>query len=109
MSSIGAVQGGGPAGPRFPGACCRRCRMRPRWSLLIRVSLVLVAAIPAGAAQTVPPQFITPPILLHVGEPGLDHGHFVFGGEAAVPAPLAPPTGAASYAAATASSFSVAA
>jgi hypothetical protein len=44
-----------------------------------------------------PPQFLTRPILLHVGEPGLDHGHFVFGDEAAIPAPLAPDLGTANY------------
>lgn len=45
-----------------------------------------------------PPQFVTAPILLHVSEQALDHGHFVFGGEAAVPAPLAPNNGTAAYA-----------
>ena len=44
-----------------------------------------------------PPQFVTFPILLHVGEAGLDHGHFVFGGEAGIPAPLAPNNGSTSY------------
>ena len=53
-------------------------------------SLVGVAQQPAG-----PPAFVTFPILTHVAEPGLDHGHFVMGpGEAAVPAPIfQPPAG----------------
>ncbi len=39
--------------------------------------------------QQGPPAFLTFPILTHVAEAGLDHGHFVFGpGETAVPAPL---------------------
>jgi hypothetical protein len=44
-----------------------------------------------------PSQFLTRPILLHVAEPGLDHGHFVFGHDAAVPAPLAKDFGATPY------------
>jgi hypothetical protein len=44
-----------------------------------------------------PPQYLTLPILTHVAQPGLDHGHFVFGGEAAIPAPLAPNLGATNY------------
>jgi hypothetical protein len=44
-----------------------------------------------------PPQFVTRPILLHVGEQGLEHGHFVFGGEAGTPAPLAPHLGSAAF------------
>src|SRR3982750_1983664 len=44
-----------------------------------------------------PPQYLTLPILLHVAEPGLDHGPFVFGGEAAVPTPLAHEAGATTY------------
>jgi hypothetical protein len=54
----------------------------------------------AGDAP-VPPQFLHLPILLKVGEAGLDRGHFVFGGEAAVPAPIAPNLGAAPYSPAT--------
>ena len=48
-----------------------------------------------------PPQFLTRPILLHVGEVGLDHGHFVFAGEAAVPTPLAGNFGTAAFGPAT--------
>jgi hypothetical protein len=57
-------------------------------------SLVAVAQQPNAG----PPAFITFPILTHVAEAGLDHGHFVFGpGETAVPAPIfqAPPGGSA--------------
>ena len=51
-----------------------------------------------NSGENGPPPFLTRPILLHVGEPGLEHGHFVFGGEAATPAPLAPHLGTASFA-----------
>jgi hypothetical protein len=49
------------------------------------------------SAPNGPPQFLTLPILTHVAEAGLDHGHFVFGGEAAIPTPLAPDLGATDY------------
>lgn len=63
--------------------------------------LVLAGAIAAsGAFATLiaaggPPAFLTSPILVHVAEAGLDHGHFVFAEEAGTPAPLARPLGAA--------------
>ena len=44
-----------------------------------------------------PPQFLTLPILLHVAQPGLDHGHFIFSDNAATPAALATNAGTASY------------
>lgn len=44
-----------------------------------------------------PPQYLTLPILTHAAQPGLDHGHFIFSGEAALPAPLARDFGAAKY------------
>jgi hypothetical protein len=56
-------------------------------------SFVLIAQEPPG-----PPAFVTFPILTHVAENGLDHGHFVEGpGESAVPAPIfqAPQPGSA--------------
>jgi hypothetical protein len=56
-----------------------------------------VGAQAPGGDSNGPPQFLTLPILLHVAEPGLDHGHFVFGGEAATPAPLAEDLGATNY------------
>jgi len=40
-----------------------------------------------------PPPFLMRPILLHVGEEGLDHGHFVYTEGAALPAPIAPRIG----------------
>lgn len=58
---------------------------------------LLAAGLLASAAtltlvaqdQQGPPAFLTFPILTHVAEPGLDHGHFIFGpGETAVPTPL---------------------
>ena len=64
---------------------------------LIALSLPLAAQVPEFAG---PPAFLTFPILLHVNDRALDHGHFVFGGEAAVPAPLAPDRGAAAFSAA---------
>jgi hypothetical protein len=46
--------------------------------------LTLLAQEPSG-----PPAFVTFPILTHVAENGLDHGHFVEGpGESAIPAPI---------------------
>ena len=62
------------------------------------VMFLLSTAVGMSAESNGPPPFVTFPILTHVGEPGLDHGHFVFGGEAAIPAPLAPDRGAATYA-----------
>src|ERR1041384_7538296 len=71
--------------------------------LLSALGIVALPALGvAGLRAQGPPQFLTRPILLHVGEDGLDHGHFVFAGEdAAVPAPLVRDFGAASFAAAT--------
>jgi hypothetical protein len=51
-----------------------------------------IAATPPG-----PPAFITFPILTHVAEEGLDHGHFVAGEDVGIPAPLAPDRGTAPY------------
>jgi hypothetical protein len=62
--------------------------------LPIRASIGAQGGPPEGAG---PPPFVTFPILTHVAEPGLDHGHFVFGGEAAVPAPIAPNLGTSDY------------
>jgi hypothetical protein len=44
-----------------------------------------------------PPQFLTRPLLLHVSEQGLNHGHFIFSDNAAVPSALAPNLGTANY------------
>jgi hypothetical protein len=47
-------------------------------------SMILLAQEPPG-----PPAFVSFPILMHVADNGLDHGHFVEGpGESAMPAPL---------------------
>jgi hypothetical protein len=71
--------------------------------LMLLIAFLLVAPIratigaqgpPDGAG---PPPFITFPILTHVAEAGLDHGHFVFGGEAAVPAPIARDLGSSAF------------
>jgi hypothetical protein len=69
-------------------------------SLFILSSATNVGAQGASGSQG-PPQFVTLPILLHVADPGLDHGHFVFGGEAGMPAPLASSPGTANYIAST--------
>jgi hypothetical protein len=75
--------------------------MKIVFGLLILVILGVAIALPKPVRSQNedpgPPQFVTIPILLHVGDPGLDHGHFVFGGEAAVPAPLAKDLGATAY------------
>ncbi len=71
--------------------------------VLLSVTCLLFLAITVtittsfGAEGNGPPQFIHFPILTRVAEQGLDHGHFVFGGEAATPAPLARDLGAADY------------
>lgn len=70
-------------------------------SRLTRV--VLAAAIVAALHLSVfaaggPPQFLTRPLLLHVAESALEHGHFVFSEDVAIPAPLAPHLGAAPFA-----------
>lgn len=68
--------------------------------LLAVLALLVAARLSLGAAGG-PPAFLTFPILLHVAENALDHGHFVFGNEAAIPEPLAPKGGAAQYSAAS--------
>lgn len=63
----------------------------------ITASLVALAQQPGG-----PPAFVSFPILTHVAENGLDHGHFVEGpGESAVPAPIFQAPGGGVSAAAT--------
>jgi hypothetical protein len=52
------------------------------------IALLFTLGALAQTAPAGPPPFITFPILTRVAEPGLVNGHFVFGGEAAVPAPL---------------------
>jgi hypothetical protein len=72
--------------------------------LLCMGMLFMSTVRPTARAQNQdpgPPQFLTFPILIHVRDEGLDHGHFVFGNEAAIPAPLAKALGAASYLAPT--------
>ena len=49
---------------------------------LIALSLPLAAQVPEFAG---PPAFLTFPILLHVNDRALDHGHFVFGGKRPFP------------------------
>jgi len=64
---------------------------------VIVVVILLVAPLSATAAGG-PPNFVSFPILTHVAEEGLDHGHFVGGpGEASVPAPLAPDYGSTAF------------
>jgi hypothetical protein len=75
--------------------------MKKVFGLLALATLSLATALPALVhsqnPDPGPPQFLTRPILLHVGEQALDHGHFVFGGEAAIPEPLAPNLGTTNY------------
>lgn len=74
--------------------------------LLAALALLVAARLSLGAAGG-PPPFVTFPILLHVAENALDHGHFIFGNEAAIPAPLAPERGAALYSPAASSSLTL--
>lgn len=66
-------------------------------------TLLLVAATLFGQDDHPqgPPQYLTRPILLHVSEDGLEHGHFVFTEGAAIPSPLAPNLGLAVFTPAT--------
>jgi hypothetical protein len=70
----------------------------PRIAISMLVIMVLaVAPLSAGAAGG-PPAFISYPILTHVAEQGLDHGHFVEGpGESGLPSPFAPDYGATAF------------
>jgi len=74
---------------------------------LAAVALVLGMSVGGDTAGNGPPPFLTFPILTRVAEPGLEHGHFVFGGDAAIPAPLAPQPGTAQYSPATFAAASV--
>src|SRR6266571_7784181 len=64
---------------------------------LLSIATRVGAQAPGPGDSDVPPQFISFPILLHVNDRALDHGHFVFGGEAAIPAPIAPDLGRAEF------------
>jgi hypothetical protein len=64
---------------------------------VVVVALLFALGALAQTAPAGPPPFITFPILTHVAEEGLDHGHFIFGGEAAIPAPLFRDRGAAAF------------
>ncbi len=57
---------------------------------LLALAIVVAPPLLAQNAPSGPPQFVSTPILVRVSEQALDHGHFVFGGDAAVPSPLAP-------------------
>ena len=64
---------------------------------VIVVTILLVSPFSAAASGG-PPNFVSFPILTHVAEAGLDHGHFVGGpGESGVPAPLAPNYGSTAF------------
>lgn len=64
---------------------------------LAACGILSVAFTRAEAQGPDVPQYIHRPILLHVGEEGLDHGHFVYSEGAATPAPIAPQLGTANY------------
>src|SRR5689334_12812272 len=65
--------------------------------LLAGAAVAMAVAAIAGTVSAAggPPPFLTFPILMHVGEDGLDHGHFVFTEGAAIPGPLAKDYGTA--------------
>jgi len=82
------------------------------FGLLMSVGVFLLPMVTRVGAQgqsasNGPPQYLTLPILVHVAPSGLDHGHFVFGGEAGIPAPLAPNLGTANYFGTQASSLAL--
>src|SRR5215213_7125848 len=84
--------------------------MKKTFALLTVTALTITALMPVLVKSQNqdhpqgPPQFLTRPILLRVSEHALDNGHAIFEegpGESAIPGPLVPQLGAASYAAAT--------
>jgi hypothetical protein len=79
-----------------------------RFTASVLVMLILlVSPFSAGAAGG-PPNFVSFPILTHVAEDGLDHGHFVGGpGESGVPSPFAPNYGATQFNAAGVSAANI--
>jgi hypothetical protein len=69
-----------------------------KYALALTLSALAAAGAHVSLLAQGPPQFLTRPILLHVGEDGLDHGHFIFAGEeSAIPGPLAPNYGTATF------------
>jgi hypothetical protein len=69
-----------------------------RLTVSVLVMLILLVSPFSAIAAGGPPNFISFPILTHVAEDGLDHGHFVEGpGESSVPGPLAPNYGATQF------------
>jgi hypothetical protein len=81
--------------------------------LFMSVGVFLLPTITRVGAQgqstsNGPPQYLTLPILMHVAQPGLDHGHFVFGGGEAIPTPLAQNLGATNYLASETSGLALA-
>lgn len=64
----------------------------------VAVAAILLISPLSAIAAGGPPNYISYPILTHVAENGLDHGHFVEGpGESSVPGPLAPNYGATQF------------
>lgn len=72
---------------------------------LVAFGAGLAAAVVVVSAQGGPPPFVSFPILMHVAENGLDHGHFVAGEDVGMPAPFANRLGTATAPAATQSSI----
>lgn len=68
-----------------------------RLSSVFVVAGIALAAFAQESHPSGPPQFVSVPILMRVGEAALDHGHFVFSEGAAIPSPLAPNNGTAPY------------
>jgi hypothetical protein len=78
------------------------------FSSRVTFAVIAIVAVLAGAASAqsqapvaAPPQFLTIPILTRVSEAGLEHGHFVFGADAAIPAPLVSNQGSTPFVSAT--------
>jgi hypothetical protein len=69
-----------------------------RLTASVLVMLILLVSPFSATAAGGPPNFVSFPILTHVAEEGLDHGHFVGGpGESGVPSPLAPDYGSTAF------------
>jgi hypothetical protein len=74
---------------------------------MIVMAILVFSPLSAGAAGG-PPAFVSFPILTHVAEAGLDHGHFIEGpGESGLPSPFAPDYGSTDFLAAGASTAAI--
>lgn len=73
-------------------------KLSTHWLTAVSITTLSLVSAMTWAAEQGPPPFVTYPILTHIPEQGLDHGHFIGGpGESAVPGPLTPHYGTAAF------------